>query len=197
MVVTLSGITGVGKSYLKRCAVEQLNFRNIIIITTRKKRLFEKNGKDKWFVDEKTFNELEKKKEIVGTFEFLGNKYGYYAKDLQDTSSIGITELHYTEIDNFKKACKDTISIYVKPVDVNIAKKKLLKRKLPEETTKKRIKEIEEQVLNYENNLEIQEKFDYVFINNYTRFSKKQFVNFLNNRIGGFKKKRKAYERGK
>ena len=38
MIVTLSGITGVGKSYFKKCIINELNFNNIPVVTTRERR---------------------------------------------------------------------------------------------------------------------------------------------------------------
>ena len=41
MIVILSGITGAGKSYLKKHIIERLQFKNIVIVTTRAKRINE------------------------------------------------------------------------------------------------------------------------------------------------------------
>ena len=58
MIVTLSGITGTGKSFFKNVIVEELGFKNLVIVTTRKIRENEINGVDKEFVDDKKFEEL-------------------------------------------------------------------------------------------------------------------------------------------
>ena len=38
MIVTLSGVTGTGKSFFKDAISKELNFRNLAVVTTRPKR---------------------------------------------------------------------------------------------------------------------------------------------------------------
>ena len=44
MIVTLSGITGTGKSFFKDAIAKELGFKNLVIVTTRKKRTGEIAG---------------------------------------------------------------------------------------------------------------------------------------------------------
>jgi len=182
MIITLSGITGVGKSYFKRCIIRALNFKNIIIITTRKKRRGERHGLDKYFLTEEQFQRLQKNGTISVAFEFLGNKYAYYTKDLLQTEN-SITELHYDTVKEFKKVAKDVISIYIKPMNIEVAKKQLKKRKLPKDVEITRLTEIEEQVIEFEKNKDLQQEFDYVFYNDYTKESTEKMLEFINDRI--------------
>ena len=141
MIVILSGITGAGKSYLKKHIIERLQFKNIVIVTTRAKRINEIDGIDKHFVTDEEFEGLKKFGKISVDFEFLGNKYGYLTEDLIfDENSI--TELHYSTIYEFKKCAKNVFSIYMIPKDIKRAKMELHKRELDIETEKKRLKEI-------------------------------------------------------
>ena len=77
MIVTLSGVTGTGKSFFKNVISQELNFKNLVIVTTRSKRTGEIDGIDKEFVSEETFEKLKKENKIVVDFEFLGSKYAY------------------------------------------------------------------------------------------------------------------------
>lgn len=54
MIIALSGITGVGKSYLKRCVANELGINNILMVTTRKKRKFDVNRKRQMVCNRKT-----------------------------------------------------------------------------------------------------------------------------------------------
>ena len=144
MIVILSGITGAGKSYLKKHIINKLNFRNIVIITTRAKRKGEVEGVDKHFVTDEEFEELKHSGKISVPFEFLGHKYAYYTDDLISDRN-GVTELHYSTIDEFKKVAKGVVSIYIKP-NVEMAKKQLRLRCLPKAVENFRLKEIKEQV---------------------------------------------------
>ena len=67
MIVTLSGVTGTGKSFFKNTISEELCFKNIVIVTTREKRIGEINGIDKEFVSEEEFEKLDE--EIKRKFE--------------------------------------------------------------------------------------------------------------------------------
>ncbi len=179
MIVILSGITGAGKSYLKKYIINKLNFKNIVIVTTRAKRTGEVEGIDKHFVTEEEFENLKKEGKISVPFEFLGHKYAYYTEDLI-SSENSVTELHYSTIDDFKKVAKEVVAIYIKP-NVEMAKKKLKLRCLPKTVEKFRLKEIKEQVELFENNINIQNKFDYIISNNYTEESVNNAVELIKN----------------
>lgn len=177
MIVILSGITGAGKSYLKKHIINKLNFKNIVIVTTRAIRENEVEGIDKHFVTDEQFEIMKQTGEISVCFEFLGNKYGYYTKDLKDTAN-SITELHYNTIDDFKKCAKDVISIYIKP-NVSMAKKQLKLRNLPRAVERFRLKEIKEQLKEIETNTNLRNKFDYIISNDYTEESLENATNLI------------------
>jgi guanylate kinase len=179
MIVVLSGITGVGKSYLKKCMIEKMNFKNIVIVTTRAMRKNEVNGIDKFFVTDEQFESMKRSGEISVPFEFLGNKYAYYTKDLTDTSENSITELHYSTIDDFRKSAKNIVAIYLKPVNIEMAKEQLKLRNLPPEVEQQRLKEIEEQAIEIEKNNELKEKFDYIIYNDYTKDTEEKIINII------------------
>lgn len=178
MIVILSGITGAGKSYLKKHIINELNFKNIVIVTTRDKRNDEVDGIDKHFVTDEEFEKMKSDGKISVTFDFLGNKYGYYTEDLLKCEN-GITELHYSTIDEFKKVANDVVSIYIKPSNIEIAKEQLKLRGLPKEVENFRHKEIKEQILEFENNSKLREKFDYVIYNDYTEKSLEEATNLI------------------
>ena len=165
MIVILSGITGAGKSYLKKHIINKLNFKNIVIVTTRAKRLGEIDGIDKHFVTEEEFEKLKNEGKISVDFEFLGH---------------AVTELHYSTIDEFKKVAKEVVAIYIKP-NVAMAKKQLKLRCLPKAVETFRLKEIKEQIKEFENNSQLQQKFDYVISNDYTDESIDNAVKLIKN----------------
>ena len=180
MIVILSGVTGSGKSFLKKEIMKKLNFKNIVIVTTRKKRKNEIDGIDKHFVTNEEFEILRDSKKISVPFEFLGNNYAYYTEDLLSNED-SITELHYNTIDDFKKVAKNVVSIYIKPKDIEMAKVQLRKRLLPKVVEKFRLKEIKEQVINFEENKELKNKFDYIISNDYTTASVDSIIELINN----------------
>ncbi len=178
MIITLSGITGVGKSYFKKCIINELNFNNIPVVTTREKRDKEKNGIDKHFVSKKEFDKLKQQGKIVVDFNFLDNEYAYYKDDLS-SSCNGVTELHYDTIYEFKKFANNLLSIYIIPQSVEIAKKQLYKRNLKPNVIKLRLKEIEEQYEEFKNNKDLQNQFKYVLYNDYTEKTKNKLLEII------------------
>mgnify|MGYP004587802639 FL=1 len=181
MIVTLSGVTGTGKSFFKNVISQELNFKNLAIVTTRNKRDGETNGIDKEFVSEEKFEELKKENKVVVSFEFLGSKYAYRKKDLESEESQ-VTELHYDTIYEFKKNAQNVFSIYMIPKDLERAKKELRKRNLPKEIEEKRLKEIDEHIKEYNSNIDLQNQFDCVFVNDYTEKAKNDLLKIIKNR---------------
>lgn len=182
MIVTLSGITGTGKSFFKDAISKELNFKNLAIVTTRAKRKNEVNGIDKEFVDETRFEQLKKEGKIVVDFEFLGAKYAYRKVNLLSDENQ-VTEVHYDTIYEFKKNATKVFSVYIIPYDIERAKLELKKRELPIEIEKKRLQEIEEHIKEYSTNKDLQKQFDYVFINDYTEKSKEKLLRIIKQQI--------------
>lgn len=120
--------------------------------------------------------------ELILDIEFIKNKYAYYAKEIKGKKD-GITEIYFDEVDNFKRECKDFLAIYIKPKDIEISKEKLLARNLDEKVIQDRIKEMEYQLKAFEDNKELQAKYDYIFANDYTDKSKNDLINFIKEKI--------------
>ena len=181
MIVTLSGVTGTGKSFFKNVISQELNFKNLVIVTTREKRNGEINGIDKEFVSEEEFAKLKKENEIAVDFEFLGSKYAYRKSDL-DSDINQVTEVHYSTIYEFKKNAKNVFAIYMIPKDLKRAKQELQKRNLSKEVEQKRLKEIDEQITEYKKNKNLQKQFDYVFVNDYSEKAKNDLLKIIKRR---------------
>lgn len=78
-IITLSGMSGVGKSYLiKRLLSRTECFEKLKAVTTRKIRDDEINGVDKYFISMQDFVEKDNNGEMCVVNEVFGNMYGYY-----------------------------------------------------------------------------------------------------------------------
>lgn len=182
MLVTLSGITGTGKSFFKDAISKELKFKNLAIVTTRARRKNEVNGIDKEFVDEVKFEQLKQEGKIAIDFEFLGAKYAYRKENLLSNENQ-VTEVHYSTIFELKKHVKKIFSIYIVPYDVERAKQELRNRGLLPEVEKQRLKEIEEHIKEYSNNQKLQKQFDYLFVNDYTEKSKNILLQIIKDKL--------------
>ena len=58
MIIALVGVTGIGKSFFKNQIVENLKFKNLVIVTTRNKR----DGENKHEVYEREKFKIKKTK---------------------------------------------------------------------------------------------------------------------------------------
>ena len=183
MIITLSGVTGVGKSFYKKLIVSELGFENMVISTTRNLRSGEANGVDKYYISNEECIELEKNGKVK-SFEFLGNKYAYDIEKLQ-SSQNQVTELHYAWIDEYRKNAKDLFAIYILPNNLERAKEELKKRRLPVQTEKERLDEIDEHIKNFLNNDKLQSQFDYIFTNNYDKESQTKLLQVIKSKIEG------------
>jgi len=180
MIITLSGVTGAGKSYYKNLLVNAKQIENMVIYTTREKRATEIDKIDKNFVNTKEFNQLVKNKEVFANYELLGEKYGYSKKYLNE-KNISVTELHYEWVPDFKEKVNNIYSIYIVPKNIEIAKQELKKRNLPLSVEQKRLAEMEEQIIKIENDKKLQENFDIVFNNDYTKDSDIKMLQLIEN----------------
>lgn len=182
MLITLSGVTGSGKSFFKKQIQERLGLDNQIIYTTRPIRAGEKNGVDKFFVNDKEFDKLEKQNKIMVTFEFLGYRYGYETKQIKSDENT-IVELHYKIIYKLKEEVDKVFSIYIIPKNIEIAKQNLKNRNLEKTQEDLRLKEIEEQAKEFENNKELQGQFDYILKNKYDEDSIEKLIEIIKERM--------------
>lgn len=182
MIITLSGITGVGKSFFKKQIVTKLGFENMVIVTNREKRFGEINGIDKYFVTDEEFEKMKKEKEVLADFEFLGNKYAYKTKDVLSNKNH-VTEMHYEYIENLKKCSEDVLAIYIIPNNFQRAIQELKKRKLKKHVEETRIQEMINQKDIFEKSQFIQNQFDIIFTNNYTKESVDDFIKIIQERI--------------
>lgn len=178
MIITLSGVTGCGKSYYKNLLVDKMNFENMIIYTTREKRMLEVDGIDKHFVDIKKFDKLVEEGVLFTSYEWLGVKYGHGREYLLN-NNYNVTELHYEWIKDFREKAKNVYSIYIIPTNIEIAKQELKKRNLEPNVEKQRLKEIDIQIYNISHNEELREQFDMVFYNDYTTKSDDKMIEIL------------------
>jgi guanylate kinase len=186
MLITISGVSGVGKSFFKKEISRELGVKNLSIVTTRKIRKNEVNGIDKEFVNDEEFEKLKLEGKIQVAFEFLGSKYAYRTENLQSNENQ-VTEVHYSTIYELKKCAKNVFSIYIIPKDIERAKEEIRKRESSEEVIEKRLKEIDEHIKEYNTNQDLRNQFDYVFVNDYTEESRIKLLNVIKEKLNNVK----------
>lgn len=167
-IITLSGISGAGKSYFIKSMTERFeSFEKLKAVTTREKRKDEVEGVDKFFLDLNSFEEKNENGEMTTVNNVFGNMYGYYKRDIDKTNNgtCLITELYYKEVENFKKEHPNTISVYILPNDIAVTLEELKKRNTSYEEYEKRVNDIKKEIAFFKDSSG--QTFDIIITNNY------------------------------
>tara|TARA_B100000989_G_C19405956_1_gene412113 strand:- start:107 stop:742 length:636 start_codon:yes stop_codon:yes gene_type:complete len=164
-MVILSSPSGAGKTTLvKKISLQRKDFEISISYTTRIPRLSEKNGRDYFFINQKEFEKLILKDELLEHAEVFDNLYGTSKIKVIETLKKGnnvIFDIDWQGAKQIKekKLNYKLISFFILPP----SKKTLLGRLSDRENNNKqfiegRMKQFEKDVLHWRN-------YDYVVIN--------------------------------
>ena len=164
-MVILSSPSGAGKTTLvKKISSQRKDFEISISYTTRIPRLSEKNGRDYFFINQKEFEKLILKDELLEHAEVFDNLYGTSKIKVIETLKKGnnvIFDIDWQGAKQIKekKLNYKLISFFILPP----SKKTLLGRLSDRENNNKqfiegRMKQFEKDVLHWRN-------YDYVVIN--------------------------------
>ena len=170
-IVTLSGISGIGKSHLKTYILaNKPDFQSLISVTTRKPREKEMHGIDKFFYSLEEFEKEKNQGKLRTVNEVYGNWYAYKESQIElcDSGINLITELFYKNVHEFKIEFPNALSVYVLPIDVERTKEELKARKLEASDLSKRLKDIDDELAFFYSNRKL---FDIVITNDYTEKS--------------------------
>ena len=167
-IITLSGISGIGKSFLKSYILSNnSDFQSLISVTTRNRRKNEVEGIDKFFYSLEEFEKENRSGKLCVVNEVFGNWYAYKKSQIELCGSgINlITELFYKNVYEFKDEFKNTLSVYVLPNDIEKTKSELQTRNLETNDLSRRLKDIDAELAFFYSNRNL---FDVVIINDYT-----------------------------
>lgn len=162
LLFVVTGPSGAGKTTLIKRLMEknsELNFS--VSFTTRPPRKNELDGKDYWFVDEKTFFQMIQSNDLLEYAEVHGYYYGTskeYVENQLSKSNV-LLDIDVQGALNVKKALPDSTVCFVAPPDYEEMKKRLVNRAT--ETEKDLKKRLDDAV----DELKRIEHFDYLIIN--------------------------------
>ena len=100
-IITLSGISGIGKSFLKSYILaNNSNFQSLVSVTTRNRRKNEVDGIDKFFYSSEEFERENCFGHLCVVNEVFGNWYAYKESQIElcDSGINLITELFLSSI---------------------------------------------------------------------------------------------------
>ena len=163
MIVIVSAPSGAGKTSI--CDALIKSDKNIVYsvsTTTRSPRKGEKNGKEYFFVDEKTFKSMVKKNMFVEWAKVHNNFYGTSRKVLEQTINKGkdiLLDIDVQGAIKIKKQYKDALMIFITTPTLKILKERLIKR------NKDSLDVIKTRIKNAKKELTYLPKYDYLVLN--------------------------------
>ena len=164
MMFVLSSPSGAGKTTLtKKLVKNNQNFKLSISHTTRTPRSTEIDGKDYYFVDEKKFNTLIKKKHFFEHAKIFDNFYGTLKKPILDFLSSGndvLFDIDWQGTQQLKKI-KDLsiITFFILPPNIDVLRSRLLNRHHGQENLiNQRMKKFNEEVSHWD-------EYNYIVVN--------------------------------
>ena len=163
MIIIVSAPSGAGKTTV--CNALMKSDKNIVYsvsTTTRSPRKGEKNGREYFFVDEKTFKKDVKNKMFVEWAKVHDHFYGTSKKFLEDTLNKGKDVLLDIDVQGavkIKKQYKDALMIFITAPSIKILKDRLIKR------NKDSLDVIKVRIANARKELACLPKYDYLILN--------------------------------
>ena len=164
-MIVLSSPSGAGKTTLVKLLSNNKNNSVSISYTTRKPRLNEKNKRDYFFVSEKNFRSLIKKKSLLEYARVFNNYYGTSKKKVIQELKKGKNVLfdidwQGTEKIKRKKLNFDLLTIFILPPSKKVLFKRLSNRDMKDKLiVGERMKLFEKDVIHWR-------KYNYVVFNN-------------------------------
>ena len=164
IILILSSPSGAGKTTLVKKISLKKKYRISISHTTRKPRLNERNGRDYFFVKNKEFKELIKKKKFLEHAKVFKNYYGSSKENVFNILNNGdnvIFDIDWQGTKQIKKKKLEykIITIFILPPSKKELFKRLLKRdKKDKKIANERMKQFNADVLHWKD-------YDFTVIN--------------------------------
>ena len=179
IIVILSSPSGAGKTTLVKKISHRKKYKISISHTTRKPRLNERDGRDYFFVKNKEFKELIKKKKFLEHAKVFKNYYGSLKKNVLNKLKNGDNVIFDIDWQGAKQIIKKKleykiISIFILPPSRKELFKRLLKRdKKDKKIANERMKQFKDDVLHWKD-------YDYTVINDNREKCYKLIMKFIN-----------------
>jgi len=164
LMLVLSSPSGAGKTTLSRKLLDE--DKNVVLsvsVTTRKKRPGEEDGRDYRFIDQRQFDALVAKNELLEWAEVFENCYGTPKKPVMDALASGrdvLFDIDWQGTQQLqKKVRSDLVTVFVLPPSIPELERRLHTRAQDdEETIRRRMAKAADEMSHWV-------EYDYVVIN--------------------------------
>jgi guanylate kinase len=164
MMYVLSSPSGAGKTTMSRRLLEEERYITLSIsVTTRPKRPGEIDGRDYYFVSQKTFDEMVKNDELLEHALVFGHYYGTPKQHVMGALALGediLFDIDWQGTRQLAQKCRnDLVSIFILPPSLRELERRLRARAQDdEEVVQYRMKKAAEEISHWQ-------EYDYVIIN--------------------------------
>ena len=150
----ISAPSGTGKTTLcKQLTAEVPGLWHSVSCTTRKPRPGEEHGREYFFIEEQTFQEMIERHEFVEWARVYGHLYGTPWKAVTDKLDQGIDVLLEIDVQGalqVKKKFEDAVSVFILPPSMNVLRTRLQSRGSDsQEEIQRRLHKVKEEVWHY------------------------------------------------
>ncbi|MEE9430431.1 MAG: guanylate kinase [Melioribacteraceae bacterium] len=180
-LIVFSAPSGTGKTTIIKNVLKtfpELFFS--ISVTTRKKRSFEVDGEDYFFLSEAEFKEKVNNDDFLEWGKFFGYYYGTLKSFVFEKINDGISMVLEVDVKgaiNIKNYYKDSVLIFISPPSIEELKKRLRNRKTESDS------DFEKRIERAEMELTYKEKFDYNIYNYNLEDAKLEANNIIKSEI--------------
>lgn len=143
-LLLLTGASSVGKNKIRDALLKdkELHLFYSISMTTRKQKEKEEDGKDYYFVSQKSFAQAIQRHELLEFTEFDGHYYGTPKAQIEFLLANGkdvLVEVEAQGVGQIKLHYPDAVAIFVKPKSMEELKKQILLRYNDDASANRRI----------------------------------------------------------
>jgi guanylate kinase len=154
LLFIISAPSGTGKTTLCKQIVAAIpGLWHSISCTTRKPRLGEEHGREYFFIEEKTFQDMVERNEFLEYAHVYGHWYGTPRKTLMDKMEQGIDVLLEIDVQGalqIKKKFADAVYIFILPPSMDILRSRLQSRASDsQEEIHRRLQKVKEEVWSF------------------------------------------------
>jgi guanylate kinase len=164
LMFVLSSPSGAGKTTLTRMLIEEIpDLRMSVSVTTRPMRPGEKEGRDYYFVDQKQFDEMVAKDELLEWAKVFDNCYGTPRAPVEAALLAGhnvLFDIDWQGTQQLRgRAPKDVVSVFILPPSVQALEQRLHTRAQDsDEVIRARMKKAGDEMSHFD-------AYDYIVIN--------------------------------
>ncbi len=184
LLIILSGPSGVGKGTLRKRIMEDVSLQLVysVSMTTRSQRPGEMDGKDYFFVNQKTFQEAIDRDELLEWAEFVGNRYGTPKKVINKLRNEGKNVLLEIEINGAKQVIAKTkgsglVTIFLMPPSFQALESRIRKRKTESESI------IQERLEKAKREMNLHHDYQHVVVNDSLERAAQQIIDIIKERL--------------